>query len=42
MKTVNDEIKEIFIVDLGSTSHMVNSLRNITKTGELKYKTRKL
>ena len=35
-KTTNKEIKEIFIADSGYTSHMVNSLKNMSNIREVK------
>ena len=35
-KTINKKIGKMFVADSGSTSHMVNSLKNITNIKELK------
>ena len=35
-KKINPEIKEMFIADSGSTSHMVDSLTNTTNLQEVK------
>ena len=35
-KTINKEIEQILIADSGSTSHMVNSLKNKTNLLEIK------